>query len=276
MNKIPKIIHYCWFGPNPLPEIFKKCYESWNKYCPDYQIKFWNEENFRFEDIEYLKKTYSLGAYAHFVDYSRLKIIHDYGGIYLDVDVELIKPLDSLLQYQMYLGYEDDNHINTGLGFGAEKSHIILKELMATYEKESNFIDRDYVFENCPTKDSRTLLGLGFKLDNKLEILNNITLLPTNYLCPVGYMDIKKTYNTDTISVHHFASSWFNRQQNINKNIILFSEKFFGKFLGLKISRKISTLMIYFVNGFYRVKKHGIIETLRFSFKKIFRRTNHG
>ena len=95
---IPKIIHYCWFGGNPLPESALKCIASWRKFLPDYEIKEWNENNFPIEKCPlYAKQAYQSKKWAFVSDYARFKILYDYGGLYFDTDVELIKPIDDII-----------------------------------------------------------------------------------------------------------------------------------------------------------------------------------
>ena len=95
---IPKVIHYCWFGKGEMPKIAKKCIKSWEKYCPDYEIICHNEDNFDLSQNRYMREAYEAKKWAFVSDFARLKIIYDHGGIYLDTDVELIKPIDDLLE----------------------------------------------------------------------------------------------------------------------------------------------------------------------------------
>ena len=94
---IPKVIHYCWFGKGEMPALAEKCIKSWKKYCPEYKIVCHNEDNFDIDRNRYAKEAYMCGKWAFVSDYARLKVLYDEGGIYLDTDVELIKPLDELI-----------------------------------------------------------------------------------------------------------------------------------------------------------------------------------
>ena len=114
---IPKVIHYCWFGNGKMPKLAQKCIESWKKYCPEYKIVCWNEENFDINQNKYAREAYAAGKWAFVSDYVRLKVLYDEGGIYLDTDVELIKPLDKLIEERGYMGFDDNGVISTGLGF---------------------------------------------------------------------------------------------------------------------------------------------------------------
>lgn len=105
---IPKIIHYCWFGRNPLPELAQKCIASWKKYLPDYEIKEWNEDNFDVNIIPYTAEAYAQKKYAFVSDYARFWILHKYGGIYFDTDVEVIRPIDDIIARGNFMGFETD------------------------------------------------------------------------------------------------------------------------------------------------------------------------
>ena len=132
---IPRTIHYCWFGPEPLPKRVKKCIRSWEKLCPDYQIVRWNEQNFDIHYNQFTKDAYEAGKWAFVSDVARLYIIYHHGGIYLDTDVELLKPLDSFLAQKAFMGVEYNGLIATGLGFGAEKHVEVIKELLDEYDR---------------------------------------------------------------------------------------------------------------------------------------------
>jgi len=119
---IPKVIHYCWFGKGKMPKLAKKCIKSWKKYCPDYKIICHNEDNFDLTQNRYLNEAYKAGKWAFVSDYVRLKIIYDNGGIYLDTDVELIKPIDDLLLTKGFMGFgADSSEISRQLAEGYRK-----------------------------------------------------------------------------------------------------------------------------------------------------------
>ena len=105
-KQIPKVIHYCWFGGNPLPELAKKCIASWRKYLPDYEIKEWNEQNFDVNQVMFTEEAYKLKNYAYVSDYVRFWVLYHYGGIYFDTDVEVIRPLDDIIARGSFLGFE--------------------------------------------------------------------------------------------------------------------------------------------------------------------------
>lgn len=208
---IPKIIHYCWFGRNAKPELALKCIKSWQKYCPDYEIIEWNEDNFDINACPlYVQDAYTAGLYAFVSDYARIKIVYDNGGIYLDTDVELIKSLDCLLQNQAFFGFEDKKRVATGLGFGAEKEFHFLLEIMGDYNKVSFINDDGSInYTTCPDINTPVFLRHGLVQNNKKQLLDGgILILPTEYLCPINYHTdrLRKTHRT--ISIHWFAKSW--------------------------------------------------------------------
>ena len=239
---IAKKIHYCWFGRNPKSLLFKKCIASWLKYCPDYEIVEWNEDNYDLSSAPlYVRQAYTAKRWAFVTDYVRLDVVYNYGGIYLDTDVELLKSPEALLGYQAYFGFENYVHINTGLGFGAEKGARVLKDMMIDYETvpfigpngECNAI-------TCPIRNTATLQAYGLTQNNTKQVLEgNILILPSEYLCPISYRTSRKRITKNTISIHHFEASWQselskeqhklearkNRKKEIIREIQLFPRK---------------------------------------------------
>lgn len=207
---IPKIIHYCWFGRNPKPRLAEKCIKSWRKYCPDYKIIEWNEDNF---DISvcplYVRQAYDAKKWAFVTDYVRLKVVFDHGGIYMDMDVELKKPLDTLLNYQGYFGFEDGVHINTGLGFGAVKCAPILMEMMEDYQSIPFILpDGSYDKTTCPKRNTEILLHHGLKQNNTKQVIDGFVIFPKDVFCPMDYYTGKITQTPNTIAIHWFSASW--------------------------------------------------------------------
>ena len=136
---IPKKIHYCWFGGNSLSSEVRECIASWRQFCPDYEIIEWNEKNFDVDCIRYTADAYRDRRWAYVTDYARLKIVYEQGGIYLDTDVELLRPLDPLLENKVYFGMQRAGEVATGLGFGAEAGAELLRRLMAGYESRAYY-----------------------------------------------------------------------------------------------------------------------------------------
>jgi len=216
---IPKKIHYCWLGGNPLPESAKKCIKSWKKYCPDYEIIEWNESNYDFTKNQYMKDALEAKKWGFVPDYARLDIIYQNGGIYLDTDVEIIKSFDDLLDQKGFAGFESEKYVNFGQGFAAEPANPVIKALMDSYN-DLSFINEDGSLNlvASPELNTVTLDSLGLiRNGEKQTLLDSFTIYPTDYLCPKSINDgiIRKTENT--YSIHHFDSTWFTEAQQKEK-----------------------------------------------------------
>lgn len=219
---IPRVIHYCWFGKNPIPKKALKCIKSWQKKCPDYQIVQWNEKNFDINACpRYVQQAYQAKKWAFVTDYARLKIVYDNGGIYLDTDVELKKNLDKLLKYNAYFGKENSTDIATGLGFGAIKHFAIIKELMADYDNiDFCRIDGSFDTTTCITRNKHVFDKYGVSSDDQLQVLtDNILILPTIYLCPIDYRTGYRRNSLKTISIHWYEGSWLDAKMKEEHNI---------------------------------------------------------
>lgn len=234
---IPKVIHYCWFGKGEMPPLSEKCIKSWGKYCPEYEIVCWNEDNFDINQNRYAKEAYDAGKWAFVSDYVRLKVLYDHGGIYLDTDVELIKPLDALIEEMGYMGFDDNGIISTGLGFACEKGNELVGSLLKDYDDISFlFPDGTYDLTPCPDRNTKTLIKLGMDTDVKDQVFMGIRMLPEDYLCPMKYYTGKKTITENTYSIHHFSASWtsaVSKRTTFIKRIIgvKLYYKLYGKFL---------------------------------------------
>lgn len=215
---IPKKIHYCWIGGNPLPESVKKCIRSWEKYCPDYEIIEWNESNYDFTKNNYMKEAFEAKKWGFVPDYARLDIIYEYGGIYLDTDVEMVRSFDDLLKYEGFAGFETDQYVNLGQGFGAESGNQIITSLMDSYEK-LRFVDEGGKLNMIASPELNTdvLEELGLVRNGKMQQIGGFAFLPSDYLCPKSLNDgiIRKTDNT--YSIHHFDATWYSEEQQKEK-----------------------------------------------------------
>ena len=222
MEKIPHIIHYCWFGRNPKSELVLNCIESWKKYLPGYEIREWNEDNYDVTQVNFVKEAYENQKWAFVSDYARLKIVYENGGIYLDTDVELLKNLDFLLKYQCYIGVQQvGKFCTTGLGFGAEKNNLIVQMMLKKYDnivfsrgKEANLA--------CPYLNNEVMQSIGYIYDenNPVEI-NGTLILPCKYLDPIAPGDNMKNLKCgDTISIHHYSASWMGNKTRLKRRII--------------------------------------------------------
>ncbi|MCH5219363.1 MAG: glycosyl transferase [Muribaculaceae bacterium] len=218
---IPKKIHYCWFGGNPLPDSALNCINSWKKLCPDYEIKEWNESNFDLDTFPYARQAYDTRKFAFVTDIVRLYALYTEGGIYMDTDVELLKPLDSILNFKAISGFETTNMVPTGL-MASEKNIPIIKELLSDY-KERLFVKENGSLETTTNVIYITecLKKYGLQLNNQKQTIAEFTFLPSEYFCPKSVKDGKIYLTPKTIAIHHFAGTWHPKWRNKARSIIL-------------------------------------------------------
>lgn len=226
---IPKVIHYCWFGRGELPQLAKKCISSWKKYCPDYTIIEWNEDNFDISSNDYVKEAYENRKFAFVTDYVRLHALYNYGGIYMDTDVEVTRSLDEFLVHQGFSGFESETQMPTGIMAG-EKNFSLYKDLMAYYDGR-HFVDSDGKFDlttNTVTM-TRMLTEKGFVPNGKYQVVDGFVLYPKDYFCPLDCVTWKMTRTKRTATIHWFNQSWVNpRERRIGKITRVF-HRLFGK-----------------------------------------------
>lgn len=214
---IPKIIHYCWFGKNPMPSKYKLYIESWKKYLPDYKIIEWNEDNYDINCIPFSQEAYAVKKYAYVSDYARLKILYENGGIYFDTDVEVIRNMDELMKNGPWMGIEKHTNnpqandmVNLGLGFAVEPFNPIIKEIMSFYE-QTHYIFPDGHIEQIPIVPitSKILKKYGLKpFSNKPYKCGDINIYPWEYFCPIEFMSNKLEITNNTYTIHHYSATW--------------------------------------------------------------------
>lgn len=224
-SMIPKKIHYCWFGKGKKPKLAKKCIESWKKFCPDYEIIEWNEDNFDVNITDYTRFTYNNKLYAYLSDYARLWAVYNYGGVYFDTDVELIKTPNELLKLEGYMGFESEKFINTGIGFGAEKNNSDILLMINLYDKLSyddcakryNF---NHYLNGSPKMNTNALIPYGLLQNGKGQMVNSIKIFPVEYFCPFNDVTGEIEITDNTISIHWYSKSAQGRVAYIRSKII--------------------------------------------------------
>lgn len=217
---IPKKIHYCWFGGASIPEKDQKCIDSWSKFCPDYEIIRWDESNYDLGKNVYMREAYEAKKWGFVPDYARLDIVNTEGGIYLDTDVEIIKPFDDLLAMGLFCGFESKDKVAFGLGFGAEPGHPFLRRLLASYE-DIHFVNEDGSLNMLPSPEIQTpvLVDDGLALDGSYQILtDDVHVLPIDWLCPQSFLTGKITITPNTHSIHHYAMSWASESRKLQRD----------------------------------------------------------
>lgn len=224
---IPKIIHYCWFGGKPLPKLAKKCIASWKKYCPDYEIKEWNESNFNIDCCAYVKEAYDSKKYAFVSDYARFYILYRYGGLYFDTDVELIKPIDKIIEQGAFMGIENlsigKEHpkrisVAPGLGIAANPGLGIYKELLDFYHT-IHFVNPDDTLnlETVVSYTTRILLNHGLTVSSEIQKVCEIYIYPKEYFNPWDEEKQKMDITDKTVSIHHYKGSWLSNWQKFKR-----------------------------------------------------------
>ena len=205
-DSIPQIIHLIWIGGNPKPKIIDDCIASWKHYMPEYKIIEWNEKNYDVFKNDFLKQAYLSKKWAFVSDYMRFDILNQYGGIYFDTDVELLKKIPKeILKHHAFTGVESAGKVNPGLVFGCEKGFWLCKEMLDVYNN-SQFDNRKPITVNIII--SQILQEKGFEENNKFQIIDELAIYPKEYFCAYD-QDIREVSITDkTISVHHYVGTW--------------------------------------------------------------------
>lgn len=274
--QIPKVIHYCWFGGNPLPELAQKCIESWKKYCPSYVIKEWNETNFNIDACAYVREAYDAQKWAFVSDYVRFWVLFYEGGLYFDTDVELIQPIDDLIEKGSFMGCEPaliknnnlrvtKSAVNPGLGLAATPGLGLYKTMLEFYEgihflKDDGSNDLTTVVEYTTIQ----LQKLGWTDKSVIQEIDRIFIYPTDYFCPMSYKTGEITLTENTRSIHHYSATWKNKkEQKLYKNVQKIN-RVFGNNVGV-ILGKVYTFPYRVVQ---KVKIKGIKGTIVFFLKK--------
>ena len=202
-----KIIHYCWFGGKPKPKIVRQCMESWKKYCPDWEIREWNESNFDVNCCSFVREAHAAGKWAFVSDYCRFYALVQCGGVYLDTDVELLRPIDDLPD--TFVGFECAGRVASGLIRGAEKDDPICLEMLEGYRR-SRFLREDGSYNMTVVGELETdlLMSQGLFPDDSLQTVNGTTVFPREYFSPIDFDRGETNITANTYSIHHYAASW--------------------------------------------------------------------
>ena len=206
---IPKVIHYCWFGGSSLPEFAQKCIASWKKYLPDYEIKQWNESNFNLECCDYVKEAYEAKKWAFVSDYARFWILYNYGGLYFDTDVEVIKDMSDIIARGAFMGCETVDKCAPGLGLGVNPGLGLYAEILAFYNNMHFTTEVGHI----PTVVEYTTSILekhGWVGSNTISVVDGVTIYPPEFFCPYNFATGEMNITENTVSIHHYAATWHN------------------------------------------------------------------
>lgn len=214
---IPKVIHYIWLGGKPLPKIAEKCIESWKKFCPDYKIKRWDETNLNLDKYQFVIDALKAKKYAFASDVLRTEILYNEGGIYLDIDVELIKPVDKLIEDKdCVIGFETSNLLNPGLFIATIKNNPDLKNILDIYKTLKFDIDNLMNITVCEIY-TKYYSQFGLKRENETQQISNTKFYASEYFSPIDVITNKKNVTKNTHSIHWYNASWYTPKQKFLK-----------------------------------------------------------
>lgn len=247
---IPRTIHYCWFGGNPLPEQATLCIESWKKYCPGYEIVEWDESNFDITCCAYVHEAYEAKKWAFVSDYARFWILYHQGGIYFDTDVEMIKTIDDILAEGSFMACETKNEIkkqynvNPGLGVAAVPGLPLYLELLEDYQA-SHFVDKEGIMDQTTVVDHTTRILFKHGFDNRQDSIQKvagIVVYPSSFFCPLDYNTGVLHITDNTRAIHWYSASWYGEQEKYAKRIRNKLSHLLPVFLSGKIAAVVAVL----------------------------------
>ena len=206
---IPRIIHGIWLSGDPMPELYVRCLESWKKYVPDYDIKIWDLESYEPDHCLFFEQAIAHKNWSFASDYARADLLYRYGGVYMDLDVEMLRPIDDLLYNDAYMSFESLDRIECGSGMGAYPGHPILKEICESYERRPYLReDGSWDTSTCPVRYTEVIEKHGLKKNGGFQSVEDITIYPFEMLTGKSF-DTGITYSTESsYTLHHHNGSW--------------------------------------------------------------------
>lgn len=213
---IPKQIHYCWFGGKPLPEDAQRCINSWKEKCPDYKLIRWDEKTFDVNSNPYTKEAAESKKWAFVTDYVRLYALYNFGGIYMDTDVEVLRNLDQFLEEHGFSGFEDTTTVPTGI-MASEQGLDFVRQLLSDYDNRHFLIDGKPDITTNVTLITDYCVSRGLKRNNQYQTIDDFSFYPKEYFCPKDYRTLKIEITDNTYTIHHFAGTWETPQDKFRK-----------------------------------------------------------
>lgn len=204
---IPKIIHYCWFGGNKKPELILEYINTWKKHCPEYTIVEWNENNFDVNLYRYTQQAYYMKKWAFVSDVARLYALYTCGGIYMDTDVEMLRPIDSFLINNAFTGFESKDCPVTAV-VGCEKNNPVIKSLL-DYYNDVDFIDAEgkLNMKSNTRIITEILTANGIKPNGKQQNYNGMEIYPQVFFCPNSFSMLFDIPSKKSFTIHHSGQS---------------------------------------------------------------------
>lgn len=207
--QIPKIIHYCWFSGNPIPDNLQKCIDTWKDKCPDYEIIRWDETNIDLGKYRYTKEAYQLQKWGYIPDIIRLEKLYEFGGFYFDTDVKIIKNLDVLRYQEAFCGRERAGHVNFGGGSGCKKGCELIKDILDFRKNEPFDLGNGrFNAEASGYYETTPLMKMGLRIEDINQKLPGINVYASEFFSPYNYVNGDNIQNDNTFSVHYFSGSW--------------------------------------------------------------------
>ena len=218
--KIPKIIHGFWFSGDKKPEAYQKCVDTWKRNLPEYEIIEWNMDNYDWHKHPFVERAIELKAWAFASDFARLDVLYNYGGIYLDMDVEVFKSFDDLLGNDALFSFGNNVLIDLAV-VGSKKHNQIIRHLLEKYDSIPLPQERkDYVGLFQPALVRPILAAQGVRMDGSLQIIDGATIFPTEFFMPkdvVLYRDYERTEHTYCVHYDNFGWSFDANNKNEKK-----------------------------------------------------------
>ena len=217
---IPKIIHYCWFGRGEKPELAKKCIASWKKFCPDFEIREWNEDNCDYLAMPFMAEAYAAKKYAFVSDVMRLIVLEQYGGVYFDTDVEVVRDISPLLDDEGFIGFENDRFVNSGQVMAAVPHQPVVQDMIEEYKK-LHFTNADGTMNpiGCPHLNSDVMECFGLVRNGQEQVVDGIHVYPADYFNPLDSVTGKLTKTENTYSIHWYSMSWLPKRTQIRAKV---------------------------------------------------------
>lgn len=217
---IPKIIHYCWFGRGEKPALAKKCIESWEKHCPGFEIREWNEDNCDYLSIPFMAEAYQAKKYAFVSDVMRLIVLEQYGGVYFDTDVEVIRNISPLLEDEGFIGFENNQFVNSGQALAVIPHHAVIQAMIDEYKKH-HFVNPDGSSSavGCPHLNTDVMERFGLLRNGKEQVVAGIHVYPEDYFNPMDSTTGKLTKTKNTYSIHWYTMSWLPKKKQLRVKI---------------------------------------------------------
>ena len=231
-GRIPKVIHYCWFGGSPLPKSARRCIDSWKRFFPNFEIREWNESNFEVDMIPFTREAYARKKWAFVSDFARFWVLYHYGGLYFDTDVEVIRPMDDILARGAFMGIERDADrisVNPGLGLGAVPGMALFRMILEYYAGLHYIDENGLPMPGTVVKHTTdVLLRNGFVAEDRIQQIAGIWIYPNDWFNPLDDATGRLTVTENTCSIHHYSKTWVDHYGPLRIWVTRRLHRFFG------------------------------------------------